>query len=48
MYTNKLDFQENDSYQTNVLYKIKKVHNLYKYLTKNYPEIKDKKYMILF
>ena len=24
VFTNKLDFQENDSYQTNVLYKIKK------------------------
>ena len=43
IFTNKLEFQENDSYQTNVLYKIKKVHNPYKYLKKNYPKIKDKK-----
>ena len=43
LYTNKLEFQKNDSYQTNVLYKIKKVHNPYKYLKKNYPEIKNKK-----
>ena len=48
IFTNKLEFQENDAYQTNVLYKIKKVHNPYKYLKKNYPQIKDKKYMILF
>ena len=41
--TNKLEYHENDSYQTNVLYKIKKVHNPYKYLIKNYPKIKDKK-----
>ena len=38
-----LEFQKNDSYQTNVLFKIKKVHNPYKYLKKYYPEIKDKK-----
>ena len=43
IFTNKLEFQENDSYQTNILYKIKKVHNPYKYLKKNYPKIKDKK-----
>ena len=43
VFENKLEFQENDSYQTNVLYKIKKVHNPYKYLKKNYPKIKDKK-----
>ena len=43
IYINKLEFQENDAYQTNVLYKIKKVHNPYKYLKKNYPQIKDKK-----
>ena len=48
IFTNKLDYKVNDSYQTNVLYKIKKVHNPYKYLKKNCPEIKDKKYMILF
>ena len=38
-----LEFQENNAYETNVLFKIKKVHNPYKYLKKNYPEIKDKK-----
>ena len=43
IFTYKLEFQENDAYQTNVLYKIKKVHNPYKYLNKNYPKIKDKK-----
>ena len=43
IFTNKLEFQENDVYQTNVLYKLKKVHNPYKYLKKNYPKIKDKK-----
>ena len=36
-----LEFQKNDSYQTNVLYKIKKVHNPYKYLKKNYSEINN-------
>ena len=43
IYTNKLEFQENDAYQTNVLYKIKNIHNPYKYLKKNYPQIKNKK-----
>ena len=43
IFTNKLEFQENDAYQTNILYKIKKVHNPYKYLKKNYPQIKDEK-----
>ena len=43
IFTNKLEFQENDAYQTNVLYKIKKVHNPYKYLKKNYPQIKNEK-----
>ena len=43
IFTNKLEFQENDAYQTNVLYKLKKVHNPYKYLKKNYPQIKNKK-----
>ena len=43
IFKNKLDYHENDSYQTNVLYKIKKVHNPYKYLKKNYPEIKNEK-----
>ena len=43
IFTNKLEFQENDAYQTNILYKIKKVHNPYKYLKKNYPQIKNEK-----
>ena len=43
IFTNKLEFQDNDAYETNVLFKLKKVHNPYKYLKKNYPEIKDKK-----
>ena len=43
IFTNKLEFKENDAYQTNVLYKLKKVHNPYKYLKKNYPQIKNKK-----
>ena len=43
IFTNKLEFQENDAYQTNVLYKIKKVHNPYKYFKKNYPQIKNEK-----
>ena len=42
IFTNKLDYKENDV-QTNVLYKIKKVHNPYKYLKKNYPAIKNVK-----
>ena len=41
IFTNKLEYHENNSYQTNVLYKIKKVHNPYKYLNKNYPEINN-------
>ena len=43
IFTNKLDYQENDDYQTNVLYKFKKIHNPYKYLKKNYSEIKNEK-----
>ena len=43
IYINKLEFQENDAYQTNILYKTKKVHNPYKYLKKNYPQIKNEK-----
>ena len=43
IFTIKLVYQDNDSYETNVLFKIKKVHNPYKYLKKNYPEIKNKK-----
>ena len=38
-----LEFQENNAYETNVLFKIKKVHNPYKFLKKNYPEIENKK-----
>ena len=38
IFTNKLDYKENDSYQTNVLYKIKKFHNPYKCLKKNYSQ----------
>ena len=37
---NELPYLENDSYQTNILYKSKKVHVPYKYLRFNYPEIK--------
>ena len=48
IFTNKLDYHENDSYQTNVLYKIKKVHNPYKYFKKIILKLKIKKYMILF
>ena len=43
IFTNKLDHQENDAYQTNVLYEIKKFHNPYKYLKKSYPEINNDK-----
>ena len=43
IFTNKLDYKENDTYQTNVLYKIKRIHTPYKYLKKNYPEIKNVK-----
>ena len=39
IFTNKLEFQENDAYQTNILYKIKKVHNPYKYLKKIIPKL---------
>ena len=31
IFINELPFHENDSYQTNVLYKLKRVHNPYKY-----------------
>ena len=37
---NELPYLENDQYESNVLYKAKKVHIPYKYLKKNYPEIK--------
>ena len=33
-------YLENDEFQTNILYKTKKVHSLYKYLQKIHPEIK--------
>ena len=38
-----LEFKENNDYEKNVLFKLKKVHNPYKYLNKNYPEIKNEK-----
>ena len=41
--TNEMPYLENDEYQTNVLYKSKKVHIPYKYLKNNYPEIKFEK-----
>ena len=34
-------YLENDEFQTNILYKTKKVHLPYKYLQKNYPQIKS-------
>ena len=37
---NELSYLENDEYQTNVLYKSKKVHVPYNYLNHNFPEIK--------
>ena len=43
IFTNKLEFKENNAYETNVLFKLKKVHNPYKYLKKYYPEIKNEK-----
>ena len=43
IFINELPFQENDAYQTNVLYKLKRVHNPYKYLKKNYFEINNEK-----
>ena len=36
-----LEFKENNAYESNVLFKLKKVHNPYKYLKKNYPEINN-------
>ena len=36
-------FIENDEYQTNILYKSKKVHVPYKYLKSKFPEIKFEK-----
>ena len=48
IFTNKLDYQENDAYQTNVLYKLKKIHNPYNYLRKIILKLKMKKYMTLF
>ena len=43
VYTEAPSFLENDEYQTNVLYKSKKVHVPYKYLTSKFPEIKFEK-----
>ena len=40
-YSNKLDYMENDEYQTNVLNKSKKIHIPYEYLKNNFPEIKN-------
>ena len=40
---NQLPYLENDEYQTNILYKSKKVHVPYKYLKSQYPEIKYEK-----
>ena len=37
---NELPYLENDQYESNILYKAKKVHIPYKYLRKNFPEIK--------
>ena len=42
-FTDQPSFLENDEYQTNVLYKSKKVHVPYKYLKTKYPEIKFEK-----
>ena len=36
-----LEFKENNAYETNILFKLKKVHNPYKYLKKNYSEINN-------
>ena len=43
VYSNELDYMENDEYQTNVLNKSKKIHIPYKYLKNNFPEIKNEK-----
>ena len=40
---NEPTFLENDEYQTNILYKSKKVHVLYRYLKSKFPEIKFEK-----
>ena len=40
---NEPSFLENDEYQTNILYKSKKVHIPYKYLKSKFPEIKYEK-----
>ena len=42
-FSNQQSFLENDEYQTNVLYKSKKVYVPYKYLKTKYPEIKCEK-----
>ena len=43
VYTEEPSFLENDEYQTNVLYKSKKVHVPYKYLKSKFPEIRFEK-----
>ena len=43
IYNEEPSFLENDEYQTNVLYKSKKVHVPYKYLKSKFPEIKFEK-----
>ena len=42
-FTDQPSFLENDEYQTNILYKSKKVHVPYKYLESKFPEIKFEK-----
>ena len=43
LFTDQPSFLENDEYQTNILYKSKKVHVPYKYLKIKFPEIKYEK-----
>ena len=43
VYTEEPSFLENDEYQTNILYKSKKVHVPYKHLRSKFPEIKFEK-----
>ena len=47
-FDDKPTYLENDEYQTNVLYKVKKIHVPYNYLKKNFQKLNLKKYMILF
>ena len=42
-FTDRPSLLENDEYQTNILYKPKKVHVPYKYLKSKYPEVKIEK-----